>query len=142
MFKKTMVRGLLAAALGRATFMLAVPALLLGGMGQVQADTITYSGAVVEFTVDTTGTYQITAAGGQGGGNVYSLSNIPGTGGPGELIGGDISLTAGTQLAIVAGGAGQTGSNAGGGGGGTFVYVVGADPTPHRSRRRRRFRLL
>ena len=80
-------------------------------------------------------------------------SSRPAQGGPGDassgglgaVIGGTVSLTAGTQLEIVVGGAGLTGNFGtlwgGGGGGGSFVFVSGAAPAPHRRRRRRRCRL-
>jgi hypothetical protein len=102
--------------------------LLLGVASTSQADIFTYTGSVVDYTVPTTGTFDFSASGAQGGVG-------GGTGGLGAVISGDISLTAGTMLEIVAGGQGSTGLYypnspfAGGGGGGSFVFVSGA-PLP------------
>jgi hypothetical protein len=93
-----------------------------------EASTLGYSGTVVGYTVSTTGSYYILAAGAQGG----PASNGS-SGGWGAVIGGDVFLTAGTELGIAVGGEGLTGAfgglYGGGGGGGSFVYVVGA-PSP------------
>jgi len=85
--------------------------------------TFSYDGAIVQsFTAETTGTYDITAYGGQGGQGGVSFNPVGGTGGLGAEIGGDFSLTAGEILQIVVGGAGYgNGNGAGGGGGGSFV---------------------
>jgi hypothetical protein len=84
--------------------------------------TFSYDGAVVQtFTVATTGTYDITAFGGQGG---QGGNPTGGTGGLGAEIGGDFSLTQGEILQIVVGGyggSGTAGDGGGGGGGGSFV---------------------
>ncbi len=76
--------------------------------------TFSYSGAIVTFTVPVTGTYDITAFGGDGDG--YS-SRTPG--GLGAEIGSDIFLSAGTRLEILVGQSGY--SSGGGGGGGSFI---------------------
>jgi hypothetical protein len=84
--------------------------------------TINYSGAAFNFTVQTTGLYDLTAFGAQGGSGYAG-----GSGGNGGEIGGDFSLTAGEQLTIIVGGGGGYGTSArgagggGGGGGGSFV---------------------
>lgn len=85
--------------------------------------TYNYDGSTIqEFTVPVTGTYDITAAGAQGGaGDFYS-------GGRGATVGGDVSLTAGAVLDIVVGGQGGIGFG-GGGGGGSFVFYMSA-PLP------------
>ncbi|MCW8307799.1 PEP-CTERM sorting domain-containing protein [Acidiphilium sp. PA] len=81
--------------------------------------TIKYTGAIVDYTVQTAGTYQIQAIGGGGdGGN-------GGLGGGGATITGDFSLTAGEILAILVGGGGQS---LGGGGGGSFVVAPANTP--------------
>src|SRR5437016_5281061 len=81
-----------------------------------RATTLTYTGAIVDFTVPTTGTYQILAFGAQGGSGRY------GGGGRGAEIGGDFNLTAGEVLQIAVGGAGSNQFYGGsGGGGGSFV---------------------
>ena len=85
----------------------------------------TYTGSLVDFTVPTTGPYQILAFGAQGGSsNLISV----GPGGGGAEIGGDFSLSAGEMLQIAVGGAGSDGLRAGAGGGGSFV--VGPVNTP------------
>ena len=88
-----------------------------------------YTGTVVDVTVQTTGTYDITAYGGQGGAGAYGVA-----GGLGAEIGGEFTLTAGEVLEIVVGGMGDTGggrNGGGGGGGGSFVFEVsGTTLTP------------
>jgi hypothetical protein len=87
----------------------------------------TYTGGLVNFTVPTTGTYQILAFGAQGG-TVNFLGTV-GTGGRGAEIGGDFSLTAGEILQIAVGGSGSAvGGTSGGGGGGSFVVGPGNTP--------------
>ena len=91
--------------------------------------TYTPPGSVVTYTVPTTGLYQVTAFGAQGGGSTAiagPAGAIAGPGGLGAEIGGDFNLTAGEVLQIAVGGAGLTGTL--GGGGGTFV--VGPENTP------------
>ena len=85
-----------------------------------------YTGSLVDFTVPTTGTYQILAFGAQGGNVASTVFNQTGPGGLGAEIGGDFDLTAGETLQIAVAGAGMP--NSGGGGGGTFV--VDGDGTP------------
>jgi hypothetical protein len=78
--------------------------------------TFGYTYSSVTFTVQTTGTYDITAYGAQGGGANGA------TGGLGAEISGDFNLVAGEVLTIVVGGQGAAGGNqGGGGGGGSFV---------------------
>ena len=80
-----------------------------------------YTGAVVEYTIPTTGFYYVAAVGAQGGPGLAG-------GGYGAGVGGSVLLDAGTELDIVVG---QAGMNNlinffnGGGGGGSFVW----DPT-------------
>jgi len=97
---------------------------LIAACGAASAQTYTYSGSVVDTTVVTTGIYDILAAGAAGAGASGTI------GGLGAAVGGDVFLTAGTQLDLVVGGEGQNGNfgnvNGGGGGGGSFVFVVGA----------------
>jgi hypothetical protein len=85
--------------------------------------TFNYDGAVVQtFTVASTGTYDITAYGGQGGHGGTASTATGGTGGLGAEIGGSFSPTKGEVLQIVVGGSGSGyGNGAGGGGGGSFV---------------------
>ncbi len=80
-----------------------------------RATTIDYTGAIVDWTVADTGTYDIVAYGGQGGATSYAA------GGLGGEAGGSFTLTAGTVLQIAVGG--QAGGY-GGGGGGSFVIGV------------------
>jgi PEP-CTERM motif len=80
-----------------------------------------YTGAVVEYTIPTTGFYYVAAVGAQGGPGF-------GGGGDGAGVGGSVLLDAGTELDIVVGGAGMNNPINlfnGGGGGGSFVW----DPT-------------
>ncbi|HUD44986.1 MAG TPA: hypothetical protein VMR41_05555 [Patescibacteria group bacterium] len=72
------------------------------------------SGSIQTWTVPSTGTYTIDAYGAQGGSG-------SGAGGYGARIKGDFSLTGGTQLKILVGQQGVSGTHQGGGGGGTFV---------------------
>jgi hypothetical protein len=91
--------------------------------------TYSYTGSVQTFTVTTSGTYDITAYGAQGG---AGGNGVGGAGGNGAEIGGDFYLAAGTTLKIIVGGQGQngyftglfgSGAGGGGGGGGTFVLA-------------------
>ncbi|MCC8959037.1 hypothetical protein H8B02_38205, partial [Bradyrhizobium sp. Pear77] len=88
-----------------------------------------YSGAIVNYTVQTTGIYDIVAFGAQGGNAVDQA--FAGFGGMGAEIGGDIHLTAGDQLAILVGQQpADLGTSANGGGGGTFVALTGGPDDP------------
>ncbi|PRC93264.1 PEP-CTERM sorting domain-containing protein [Solimicrobium silvestre] len=91
-----------------------------------QAVPFTYTGSIVDYTITTSGVYDLTAAGAQGG----SGNGVGTTGGLGAQISGDLFLTTGTQLGIVVGGQGLTGNfgglAGGGGGGGSFVYIIGS----------------
>jgi hypothetical protein len=92
-------------------------ALAIGG--GARATTFDFTGAVQTFDVLTTGIYDITAAGGQGG-----------FGGGGAVIGGDVKLTAGETVIILVGEGDTPTSGAGaGGGGGTFVSLSPAGPS-------------
>jgi hypothetical protein len=71
--------------------------------------------------ISTSGTYEITADGAQGG-----YSELGGAGGAGAVVSGDVYLQAGTELEIVVGGEGGTGSYGGGGGGSFVIEVNGA----------------
>jgi len=73
-------------------------------VANAKADLISYSGTIDTYTISTTGIYDITVAGAQGG------TSFEGGGGLGAVISGDITLTAGTQLDIVVGGMGLTGA--------------------------------
>ena len=90
-----------------------------------------YTGSIVTYDVTTTGIYDITAYGAQGG---ASGGTFPGGGGDGAEINGDVYLTSGTVLQILTGGGGAAGGgeggyggnfgnggSGGGGGGGSFV---------------------
>jgi hypothetical protein len=97
------------------------------GAGQLRADTVNYgsTGSIQTYSVPTTGVYNITAAGAQGGQSLYEGVS----GGLGAQVGGSISLTAGETLQIVVGGQGVSYTHGGGGGGGTFIFVTGqSDP--------------
>jgi hypothetical protein len=89
---------------------------------------------VETFTVQTTGEYEITAIGANGGNAAENLAAV-GTGGAGAEVQGTFYLTAGETIEILVGGAGlndyqppgDLGGGAGGGGG-TFVVLEGATP--------------
>jgi hypothetical protein len=80
--------------------------------------TISYSGTIETYTVTSSGDYEITAYGAQGGA-------IPGlAGGGGAEIGTDVPLTAGMQLLVVVGGEGENSDLAAGGvAAHTFFYL-------------------
>src|SRR5579872_2513788 len=84
-----------------------------------------FTGSPIFITVGTTGTYNITTYGAQGGAS--SNGHAGGLGGKEQ---GTVFLTAGERLEIIVGGKGQSGytghaygSSAGGGGGGSFVLL-------------------
>jgi hypothetical protein len=80
--------------------------------------TFSYTGQIETFTVASSGEYELTLDGAQGG----SGDNGADAGGAGAIIGGDVYLQAGEKLEIVVGGeGGSDGSFGGGGGGGSFV---------------------
>jgi hypothetical protein len=64
-----------------------------------RADNFSFTGSIQTFTVPTTGTYNITAYGAQGG-----LVTSGYAGGLGAEIGGFVNLTAGQTLSILVGG--------------------------------------
>jgi hypothetical protein len=77
------------------------------------ATTFDFTGSLVSWTVPTNGVYVTTAYGAQGGSNL-------GAGGLGAEAGGYIPLSAGTMLAVIAGGEGALEA----GGGGSFVFNI------------------
>ena len=80
-----------------------------------------FTGAIVDFVIPMTGTYEILAFGAQGGDGSTDNDDRR-CRRQGRQIQGDFQLTAGDQLEIVVGGAGQSSSYyGGGGGGGSFV---------------------
>jgi hypothetical protein len=88
-----------------------------------------YEGQIVQYTVNTTGTYEIFAAGASGG-----KSRVQ-QGGAGAIKGGSLFLTTGQMLSIAVGGKGINGNHSGGdgnysggGGGGSFV-TLNSGPT-------------
>ena len=82
-----------------------------------QTNTFNYTDLIETVTVGTSGYYDITAYGAQGGGDGEGQG-----GGFGAMASGDIYLQAGAQLEIVVGGAGGSSTNGpAGGGGGSFV---------------------
>jgi hypothetical protein len=111
-------------------------AVLISGPLAASAQTYDYSGSIVTDTITQSGVYDISVFGGAGG--AANSSSGLSAGGEGAELGGDVYLTAGTQLEISVGQAGQLGTTymvkstsstsyyAGGGGGGSFVYVSGA----------------
>jgi PEP-CTERM motif len=92
---------------------------MMAGVSEAGAAIFSFTGDTVYYTIPTTGTYEITAAGAQGGPG-YSGA----IGGLGEVVDGDFHLSAGDVLDIAVGGEGGPGAPGagGGGGGGSFVY--------------------
>jgi hypothetical protein len=80
---------------------------------------------VQTLTIGSSGTYDITADGAQGGTSTFFGE----PGGAGVAVSGDVYLQAGTRLEIVVGGEGGTGPYAAGGGGGSFVIEVNGNGT-------------
>ena len=91
--------------------------------GEGISATFSYTGGPQTFTVPTTGTYHIVAAGAPGG-------NSSEEGGFGAVIAGDFTLTVGQVLNIAVGQQASCATAGCGGGGGTFVVLTGSTPTP------------
>jgi hypothetical protein len=95
----------------------------------------TFTGSLVDFTVPTTGPYQILAYGAQGGSGINGFGRVS-MGGRGAEIGGDFTLSAGEVLQVAVGGSGAGGNatlspfGGAGGGGGGGSFVVGPNNAP------------
>jgi len=89
-------------------------------IGSGNADAVVFGGPQgVDYIIPTTGYYDFTIAGADGGG--YARPTF--RGGTGAVVGGELFLDAGTTLDLVVGGAGGSALNyGGGGGGGSFVF--------------------
>jgi len=89
-------------------------------LSTTETNTYSYLGALQVVRVGTTGYYDITADGAQGG-----VGNHAG-GGLGAAVSGEVYLQAGAILEMIVGGEGQntTRVSGGGGGGGTFVFEI------------------
>jgi hypothetical protein len=85
-------------------------------LGLGDANAVVFGGPEgVQYIIPSTGYYDFTVAGAQGGGGL--------TGGLGAVVGGELFLNAGATLDIVVGGVGGSNGNYGdGGGGGSFVF--------------------
>lgn len=96
--------------------------------------TFTYTGTSAAWTVPSTGYYDISASGAQGGGARTNTSSPYTLGGLGAVVGGGFLLTEGDVISILVGGVGANGTPdssgvyAGGGGGGSFVVLTGSVP--------------
>jgi hypothetical protein len=92
-----------------------------------------YTGSVEEYTIPKSAFYFVAAIGAQGG----SGNGGAEAGGDGVAVGGEVYLTQGTDLDIVAGGAGTSIAGLdGGGGGGSFVWdpvAIPVQPVPEPS---------
>ena len=91
---------------------------LMAGATGASAEMFDFSGMAAVFTAPTNGLYDITVKGAQGGG-ATGLAVF--SGGQGAVAGGEIFLTAGTELLVIVGGQGASGDfgvGYGGGGGG------------------------
>ncbi len=113
--------------LKRTVLLALFPALMIFSSNEEARATIIdfgYTGSIETYTIPTTGSYDITASGAQGGG--YNSAGAI-AGGMGATIGGDLSLTSGEMLHILVGGMGASqsypGGSFGGGGGGSFVAL-------------------
>jgi hypothetical protein len=100
---------------------------LAAGVAPAQATLVFSSGTPGLYTYDvaTSGTYDIYAAGAQGGSNTAGAA-----GGNGAYMGGGVYLGAGTILDILVGGTGGSGTTGGGGGGGGSFVVNAAGTVP------------
>ncbi len=76
------------------------------------------AGTITSFTVTTSGTYNVVAAGAQGGIDPRDLYLAA----AGATVEATVHLIAGTMLNVVVGSSGVGGYVSGGGGGGTFIY--------------------
>ncbi len=85
-----------------------------------------YTGTIQQYTVTVAGVYNIVAYGAQGGAAFVQGGAL---GGLGAEIGIAVTLSVGTELEILVGGAGESDDDAGGGGGGTFVALVSPGET-------------
>ncbi len=87
------------------------------------SNTYAATGSVQYDTIAASGTYALSADGGQGGrSTLFGPTGNGYAGGAGAAVGGDIYLTIGTVLEIIVGSSGTTSQSAGGGGGGSFIY--------------------
>jgi hypothetical protein len=79
---------------------------LMAGATGASAEMFDFSGHEVIFTATTSGLYDITVKGAQGGGatGVEAFS-----GGKGAVVGGEIFLTVGEMLGVIVGGQGASG---------------------------------
>ena len=102
-----------------------IVALGLPGVTQaaLASQTLSFNGAIQTFTVPAGVTSVTIAATGASGGNASGNSNPgnPGNPGRGAIVQADYAVAPGQQFSVLAGGAGEFGTN-GGGGGGSFVW--------------------
>jgi PEP-CTERM motif len=96
-------------------------------LGSGDADAVVFGGpGGAEYTIPSTGYYEFTVAGANGGGEG---SFFGGHGGNGAVVGGELFFHSGDTLDIVVGGGGGSGDSGlgygGGGGGGSFVFDGG-----------------
>ncbi len=112
-----------------AAALLLVPVAAPGAATLVPFASFGHTGAIVDWTVPETGTWQIVATGAQGGRTDQSFDpSYLSMGGRGARMGGLFDLTVGTVLQVAVGGAGATTEVAGAGGGGSFVVAPGDTP--------------
>ena len=112
----------------RFAFLVGASAMALAASA-AQAVTFSFSGTIQNYVIPTTGFYDVSALGAQGGGgyeSVLAQARIP-TGGLGGLVSGRFWLRGGTQVSIVVGERGGAEPDnqfgvIGGGGGGTFIF--------------------
>ncbi len=110
---------------------LAGASLLAIVLGSADANAVDFgTPGSVQYVIPSTGYYDFTVAGAQGGPSAVSAPfPSDNSGGAGAVVGGELFLDAGDKLDIVVGGGGadgQVGNGYGGsGGGGSFVFSGG-----------------
>jgi hypothetical protein len=92
---------------------------MIAAASEAGATTFLFTGSEVTYTVPTSGTYDIAAFGAQGGPGIATV------GGLGAAAGGNVSLSFGTVLTVLAGGAGASGDFGGGNAGSSYAAANG-----------------
>ncbi len=109
----------------RFAFLVGASAVALAA-GAADATNFAYTGSIQSFIAPTSGFYDVTALGAQGG-DFTQIDNLAPAGGLGAAVSGRLWIGAGTNIFVVVGGKGGDGRYAGGGGG-TFIYRDFARP--------------
>ena len=91
--------------------------------------TFNFTGAIQNYTVPVSGTYDLSGFG--AGGGAGTGFGTPSTGGSGAQVGATFNFVQGQQLQIIVGGAGSTGQEGAGGGGFTAFLANSGAGTPY-----------